>query len=216
MKLNKFINHTLLGADSKPEHIKTLCSEAKELKFYSVYVNGIYANLAAKELEGSSVKVGTIVGYPFGTSSTEVKIFEAKKYVNDGAHEISLIINLGMLKSGQIGYIRNEIENIKNVTKHKLLKVVIDLNHLTCEERNILVYMCLDLGINSFEILKKNIIVEDIIEIKNLTQMNLNINLVGNFENLFITESFINAGIKSFATSHGVNLSKKIKNKFWS
>lgn len=216
MELNKFINHMSLGVTLGPEDVKLLCNEAKELKFSSVYVNGIYVSLAAKELKESTIRVGTVVGYPFGTSSAEVKLFETKKYIEDGADEISLIINFGMLKSGQIEYIRNEIENIKNIIEKKLLKVVVDLDYLTYEERNILIYICLDLGINNFEILKRKITIEDIKEIDSLTKEDLEIGIVGEIKNLSNMKLFINAGIKSFNTISGVKISKEINENFWS
>lgn len=216
MKLNKFINHMLLGATLGPEDVKLLCTEAKELKFSSVYVNGIYVSLAAKELKESAIKVGTVVGYPFGTSSAEVKLFETKRYIENGADEISLIINFGMLKSGQIEYIRDEIENIKNITEKKLLKVVVDLDCLTYEERNILIYICLDLGINSFEILKRKITVEDINEINSLTKEDLEVSFVGEIKNLSTMKLFIDAGVKSFNTVSGAKISREMNENFWS
>ncbi|WP_297598444.1 deoxyribose-phosphate aldolase [uncultured Cetobacterium sp.] len=216
MNINNFINHMSLGTALEPQQIKVLCNEAKDQKFASVYVNEIYVNLASKELQGSSVKVGTVIGYPFGTSSTKVKIFEVKNAIENGASEISLILNLGMLKSGSVEYIKNELEEIKIAVEEHNLKVVLELEYLTLEEINMLINLCLDLNIDSIELLKRKISKEDILQIQELTKNKLNLNLVGNIKDLSTLEIYIDLGIKKFNTASGIKLSKENNDKFWS
>ena len=216
MNINNFINHMSLGTALEPQQIKVLCNEAKTQKFASVYVNEIHVNLASKELQGSSVKVGTVIGYPFGTSSTKVKIFEVKNAIENGASEISLILNLGMLKSGNIDYIKNELEEIKAAVGRNNLKVVIELEYLTLEEQSMLTHLCLDLKIENIELLKRKISKEDILQIQELTKNKLNLNLVGNIKDLSTLQMYIDLGIQSFNTTSGVKLSKENNDKFWS
>lgn len=216
MRLNKFINNMQLGVALEPNEVKALCYETKNLNLSSVYVNGIFVELAARELKDSSIKVGTIIGYPFGTVSSEVKQFETEKCIENGATEISLIVNLGMLKSGNIEYIQSEIKNIKKIVGPYLLKIVVNMDYLTYEEKKILIYSCLDLGVNNFELLKRNVKVEDIDEINNLVKSEINLSLVGEIKDLSVMEKYISLGIKAFNTSSGSKLGKEIREKFWS
>ncbi len=100
MKLNKMIDHTLLKADARKDQIVTLCNEAKEYDFASVCVNSGWVSLCKELLEGSDVKVCTVVGFPLGAMSTAAKAFEAKQAVADGADEIDMVLNIGALKDG--------------------------------------------------------------------------------------------------------------------
>ncbi|MCQ9628343.1 deoxyribose-phosphate aldolase [Cetobacterium somerae] len=215
MNINSFINHMSLGAALEPQQIKVLCNEAKTQRFASVYVNEIYVSLASKELEGSSVKVGTVIGYPFGTSSTKVKIFEVKNAIENGASEISLILNLGMLKSRNIEYIKNELKEIKTTVGKNSLKVVIELEYLTLEEQRNLIDLCLDLKIENIELLKRKISKEDILQIQGLTKNKLNLNLVGNVKDLSTLQRYVDLGIQRFNTTSGLKLSKENNDKFW-
>ena len=99
MEINKYIDHTVLKATTTPKDIEKLCNEAKEYKFYSVCVNGCYVPLCKKLLVNTDVKVAAVIGFPLGAMSTEAKVYEAKKCIEDGANEIDMVINVGMLKA---------------------------------------------------------------------------------------------------------------------
>lgn len=135
MKLNKLIDHTLLKQDATPEQIVKLCEEAKEYDFASVCVNPAYVPLAASILEGSSVKVCTVIGFPLGMNLPKTKVDEAIACINQGATEIDMVINVGMLKSGNDDYVEAEIKALKDVAKDKVLKVIIETCLLTDEEK---------------------------------------------------------------------------------
>ena len=135
MKYNKLIDHTLLKQDATPEQIMQLCYEAKEYDFMSVCVNPCYVPLASELLEGSDVKVCTVIGFPLGTNLTRTKIDEAVLAVSEGADEVDMVINVGMLKSGNDAYVENEIRLIKESINGKLLKVIIETCLLTDEEK---------------------------------------------------------------------------------
>ena len=92
-----YIDHTLLAPDATEEQIEKLCNEAKSYKFAAVCVNGTHTKLCRQLLEGSSVKVCTVVGFPLGASKGEVKAFETAQAVKDGAQEIDMVINIGLL-----------------------------------------------------------------------------------------------------------------------
>ena len=135
MAYNKLIDHTLLKQDATPEQIVKLCEEAKQFDFMSVCVNPAYVPLAAKCLEGSSVKVCTVIGFPLGMNLTRTKVEEAELAIKEGADEIDMVINVGMLKAGHDQYVEEEIRELKAVAGQKVLKVIIETCLLTDEEK---------------------------------------------------------------------------------
>ena len=135
MSYNKLIDHTLLKQDAQPEQIIKLCEEAKQFDFMSVCVNPAYVPLAAECLKGSDVKVCTVIGFPLGMNLTKTKIEEAALAIKEGADEIDMVINVGMLKAGHDQYVEEEIRELKAVAGSKVLKVIIETCLLTDEEK---------------------------------------------------------------------------------
>ena len=135
MSYNKLIDHTLLKPDATPEQIVKLCEEAIQFDFMSVCVNPAYVPLAAKCLQGSSVKVCTVIGFPLGMNLTRTKVEEAELAIKEGADEIDMVINVGMLKAGHDEYVEEEIRELKAVAGSKVLKVIIETCLLTDEEK---------------------------------------------------------------------------------
>ena len=135
MSYNKLIDHTLLKQDAQPEQIIKLCEEAKEFDFMSVCVNPAYVPLAAECLKGSDVKVCTVIGFPLGMNLTKTKIQEAELAIKEGAEEIDMVINVGMLKAGHDQYVEEEIRELKAVAGSRVLKVIIETCLLTDEEK---------------------------------------------------------------------------------
>ena len=135
MSYNKLIDHTLLKQDAQPEQIIKLCEEAKQFDFMSVCVNPAYVPLAAECLKGSNVKVCTVIGFPLGMNLTKTKIEEAALAIKEGADEIDMVINVGMLKAGHDQYVEEEIRELKAVAGSRVLKVIIETCLLTDEEK---------------------------------------------------------------------------------
>ena len=135
MSYNKLIDHTLLKQDAQPEQIIKLCEEAKQFDFMSVCVNPAYVPLAAQCLDGSDVKVCTVIGFPLGMNLTRTKVEEAALAIKEGADEIDMVINVGMLKAGHDQYVEEEIRELKAVAGQKVLKVIIETCLLTDEEK---------------------------------------------------------------------------------
>ena len=135
MSYNKLIDHTLLKQDATPEQIVKLCEEAKEFDFMSVCVNPAYVPLAAECLAGTGVKVCTVIGFPLGMNLTRTKVEEAELCIAQGADEIDMVINVGMLKAGHDDYVREEIKLLKEVAGKLVLKVIIETCLLTDEEK---------------------------------------------------------------------------------
>ena len=135
MAYNKLIDHTLLKQDAQPEQIVKLCEEAKEFDFMSVCVNPAYVPLAAECLKDTGVKVCTVIGFPLGMNLTRTKVDEARLCIEQGADEIDMVINVGMLKAGHDDYVREEIKLLKEVAGKLVLKVIIETCLLTDEEK---------------------------------------------------------------------------------
>lgn len=135
MKLNKYIDHTLLKADATKEQITKLCNEAKEHNFASVCVNTCYVPLCKELLKDSDVKVCCVVGFPLGAMDTASKAFEAKTAVSNGAGEVDMVINIGALKDKDYDYVTKDIEAVVNAAKPSIVKVIIETCLLTDEEK---------------------------------------------------------------------------------
>ena len=135
MKINKFIDHTILKATATKEDVKKLCDEAKEYGFYSVCVNGANVEYAFSQVKDSDVKVAAVVGFPLGAMATDVEVFEAKKAIEDGASEIDMVINIGALKDKDYDLVENEIRKIKEAIGSNVLKVIIETCYLTYDEK---------------------------------------------------------------------------------
>jgi len=135
--LARMIDHTLLKPDATRSQIERLCDEAKRYGFASVCVNPCYVKLCAERLRSASAKVCTVIGFPLGATSTEAKVFEAKRAIRDGAQEVDMVINIGMLKSGEESYVENDIRSVVNIAKQSgvLTKVIIETVLLTDDEK---------------------------------------------------------------------------------
>jgi len=133
----KMIDHTLLKPDATADMIAQLCFEARKYNFASVCVNPTHVKLSAELLQGSDVKVCTVIGFPLGATMTEVKVFETKNAIKDGATEIDMVINIGALKAGDHQLVANDIREVVNASHATgaLVKVIIETALLTDEEK---------------------------------------------------------------------------------
>ena len=134
-KLNKYVDHTNLKPDSKKEVIVGLCEKAKEYDFASVCVNPCNITLAKELLSGTDVKVCTVIGFPLGQNTTNIKIAETEEAYQLGCDEFDMVINVGRLKDGDTEYVLNEIKGVVNAAKGKTVKVIIETGLLTDEEK---------------------------------------------------------------------------------
>ncbi|MCC3869538.1 deoxyribose-phosphate aldolase [Terrisporobacter mayombei] len=140
MKQNiaNMIDHTVLKAFSSKEDVIKVCKEAKEHGFFSVCINPTHIELAKKELEGSKVKVCTVIGFPLGANTSEVKAFETKDAIAKGAHEVDMVINIGALKDKNYDLVYKDIKAVvDSANKEALVKVIIETCYLTDDEKKI-------------------------------------------------------------------------------
>jgi deoxyribose-phosphate aldolase len=137
LSLARMIDHTLLKPEATKQQVEELCAEAKQYSFASVCINPSFVKLCAQLLRGTSVKVCTVIGFPLGSTSTEAKTFEADQALRDGARELDMVLNVGMLKSGENHYVENDIRSVAQAVHRSgaLLKVIIETGLLTDEEK---------------------------------------------------------------------------------
>lgn len=136
MQINQYIDHTLLKPTALIADIERLCNEAIQYKFAAVCVPPPMIKIAKKQLENLSVKVATVIGFPFGYSAIEAKIAECLLSIVDGADELDIVINLIALKNNDWQYLANEINHLLPVIKQKniVVKIIIESGVLTDEE----------------------------------------------------------------------------------
>ena len=134
MELNGYIEHTLLKQDASKEEIIKLLDEAKEHNFFGVCVNPCNVKLAKQYLKGTNIKVVTVVGFPLGQSTSEIKVLETIDAIKNGADEIDMVINDGKLKDGDFEHIADEISSVKTACQGHTLKVIIETDLLNKEE----------------------------------------------------------------------------------
>ncbi len=135
--LAKFIDHTLLKPDADADEIDVLCDEALEYGFASVCINPTWVKRSAERLRGSPVKVCTVIGFPLGANTPEMKAMEARRALRDGAREVDMVINVGALKSGMHALVRSDIEKVVDAAHEAgaICKVILETALLTDEEK---------------------------------------------------------------------------------
>ena len=140
------MDHTLLKATATPAQIETLCAEAKEIHSASVCVNPCNVKQAAGLLKGSGVKVCTVIGFPLGANTPQVKAFETRDAIQNGADEVDMVINVGALKSGNLQLLEDDIRAVVEAANGTLVKVIIECCYLTDEEKVAACKACANAG----------------------------------------------------------------------
>lgn len=210
MNYNKFIDHTVLKADTKQEAIEKLCKEAKQYDFASVCVNPTWVSYCAKYLEGSDVKVCTVIGFPLGANTSKVKAFEAKDAIANGADEIDMVINIGALKDGQLDLVYNDIKAVVDASEGHCVKVIIETCLLSKEEKINACQMAVKAGATfvktSTGFSTGGATVEDVELMKETVQDQCLVKASGGVRNYDDMMAVIRAGASRIGTSAGVQL----------
>lgn len=144
--LNKYVDHTNLKPFATRADIEKLCADARAWDFASVCVNPCNITLAKELLDGSDVKVCTVIGFPLGQNSTAIKVAETKDAYIAGCEEFDMVINVGRLKDGDVDYVRDEIASVVSAANGKTVKVIIETGLLTDEEKAIATRLSCEAG----------------------------------------------------------------------
>ena len=130
------IDHTILKPEATEAAVQKIIDEAKEYNFFSVCINPCWVAFASEQLADTDVAVCTVIGFPLGANTPEVKAYEAADAIKNGANEVDMVINIGALKSQQYDHVRQDIQGIVDAAKGKaLVKVIIETALLTDEEK---------------------------------------------------------------------------------
>lgn len=205
----KMIDHTALKADTTKSQIEKLCAEAKEYEFASVCVNPTWVETAASLLQGTEVKVCTVIGFPLGASTPETKGFETKDAIEKGATEVDMVINIGALKDGNESLVERDIRAVVEAAKGKALtKVIIETSLLTDEEKvracEIAVKAGADFVKTSTGFSTGGATVEDIRLMRKTVGPDIGVKASGGVRDVKGTQDMIEAGATRIGASAGV------------
>ncbi|MGB0897114.1 MAG: deoxyribose-phosphate aldolase [Flavobacteriaceae bacterium] len=208
MKLNRYIDHTLLKPTATTTDIITLCNEAKEHHFFSVCVNSCHVKLAAEQLKGTSINVCVVVGFPLGAMSTTAKAYEAKQAVNDGADEIDMVLNIGALKSEDFTTVADDISAVKAELPNKILKVILETCFLTDDEIRRASKLALEAGADFIKTSTGfgtgGAKIEHVTLMKSVVNDAVKIKASGGIRDVETARAYINLGVSRLGTSSGI------------
>lgn len=208
MTINHFIEQTLLKPSTTERQIIDLCNDAKKYEFYAVCVNSCYVALAKQLLSKSTVKIVSVVGFPLGAMSTEAKVFEAKTAVNDGADEIDMVINIGLLRSKNYVAVFKDISDVKAAIGKTPLKVILEISELSKNEIVKICEICLDAKVDfiktSTGFSKSGATLTAVKIIKKIVKDRAKIKASGGIRDGETALKYIDAGADRIGTSSGV------------
>lgn len=207
------IDHTFLRADATGEKITGLCREAQEYNFYAVCIPPAYVKHAFLELEQSPVRIATVVGFPLGFNTPEAKSYEAQKAVRDGADEIDMVINIGMLQQGHLEYTKQEIDLVTgSLPKETVVKVIIEAALLTEQQKTWAAKVILNTDAHfiktSTGYAASGATVEDVRLLKYIVNNNKEIKAAGGIRTLDFARQLVRAGASRLGCSSSLEIVK--------
>lgn len=210
MHIARYIDHTLLKATATTDDIKKLCEEAIQFDFFSVCVNSSYVKLCLELVQYSNTKIASVVGFPLGAMDSYSKIIEAEQAIKNGAHEIDMVINIGLLKSTRTKEVEDEIKQIKKAIGDNILKVIIETCYLTDDEKRIATKITVDAGADfvktSTGFGTAGATPEDVLLMKSVTENRIQIKASGGIRDYETAKRYIDLGVTRIGTSNGVQI----------
>ncbi len=205
--LAQLIDHTLVRPDATFDDLAAACSDARKHRFAALIVNGCHASRAKAALAGSGVKLGVVVGFPHGACTTAVKIFEAMEAMKNGAVELDIVMNLGMVRSGRLDLAEIDIKNVIVMTKGVVHKVIIESGALTPEEIRALCQIVVRSGAEFIKTSTgygpRGATVEDVRLIRETVGASCRIKASGGIRDLATVQALVEAGAERIGTSSG-------------
>lgn len=210
MKLNQWIDHTLLKANATAVQIEQLCKEAKEMEFKTVCVNPSWIKVCKEHLEGSLVGVCCVVGFPLGAMTTASKAFEAHNAIEEGADEVDMVLNIGRLKDRDLAYVIQDIREVKKECGQHILKVILETCLLSDEEKEMACRACVEAGADfvktSTGFSTAGATIADVKLMKKAVQGKCLVKAAGGVKSYADLVAMIEAGADRIGTSSGVAL----------
>ena len=220
MDISKYIEHTLLKQDATKDGLEKLFEEAIQNKFLGVCVNPCFVKDAKKSLKNSNVKIVTVIGFPLGANTSEVKAFETKKAIEDGADEIDMVINVSKLKDKDYDYVKKDIKSVRHACPDNILKVILETDLLTKDEIKKACEICIDakadLVKTSTGFVKNGVgaKVEDVeLMYQTVSPFGLKVKASGGIRDSEKALALIKAGATRLGTSSGLKIAEEMRNK---
>jgi deoxyribose-phosphate aldolase len=213
----QFIDHTLLKAETTRDEIRKLCDEARQHKFASVCVNPIWVKECAQFLCGSGVEVCTVIGFPLGASASDVKVYEARRAIFDGATEIDMVMQIGALKSGDYNLVEDDIRQVAEAAhaEEALLKVIIETALLTDEEKVKASLLTKSAGADyvktSTGFAKAGATVQDVALMRRVVGPDMGVKAAGGVRDFASAQEMLAAGATRIGASVGVKIVQNMK-----
>lgn len=205
--LARLIDHTLVRPDATLDDLAAACRDARTYGFAALIVNGWHVARAKAALAGSDVKVGAVVGFPFGACTTAVKIFEAMEAMKNGAAELDIVMNLGMVRSGRLDLAEIDVKNVIVMTKGVLHKIIIESGSLSPEELDGVSRMAAGAGAEFIKTStgygSRGARVEDIRSIRAAIGTRSRVKASGGIRDLAALSALVEAGADRIGTSSG-------------
>ncbi|MGI5876641.1 MAG: deoxyribose-phosphate aldolase [Dethiobacteria bacterium] len=203
LKLEHYIESTLLRADAQKQDIENLCSAAVRYNFCGVCVNPYYIPLASLLLRGSSVKLVTVIGFPLGSNDGYIKALEAEWALKNGAEEIDMVLNIGALKNRDIHVLLKEIKDI--VGLGVTVKVIIEIGYLTPEDLKTACHCAVEGGARFIKTSTgfgpRGVTLKDISSLRAILPQDMGIKASGGIKTAAFARDLINAGANRIGSS---------------
>ena len=208
--VSTYIDHTNLSQTASKSDIENLCEEAVDNNFASVCVNPVFVPLASEILNSKNPKVCTVVGFPLGADSPEMKFAESRYLTHQGAEELDMVINISALKEGDTRFIESEIEKVVDAADGNCVKVIIETCLLTDEEKKIVSELAVNAGADfiktstGFSFLGAT--EEDIKLIRKTVGSDMGIKASGGIKTLTDLKILVKAGANRIGTSNAISI----------
>lgn len=216
-EMAQLIDHTYLKPEATKKEIDKLIAEAKEHNFKTICVNSSWVKYAKSKLEGSSVGITAVVGFPLGAMISQAKAHEAELAIKHGADEIDMVIHIGKLKEQDYEYVLNDIKTVKKVMPHNILKVIVETALLTKEEilqvSEIVVKSGAEFIKTSTGFSYRGATLEDIVLMKSVVKDQIQIKAAGGIANANDLEMMYQAGATRFGTSRSISIIQGTESK---
>jgi deoxyribose-phosphate aldolase len=206
-QLAQIIDHTLVRPDTTLKDLAAACDAAKRYRFAALMVNGWHVARAKAALSGSGVKTGAVVGFPHGACTTTVKIVEAMEAMKNGAEELDIMLNLGMVKSGKPDLVEIDIKNVITMTKGVVHKIIIEAGALTAVEVADVCRIAVRAGAEFIKTSTgygpRGATVDDVRAIRGVVGAACRVKASGGIRNLSALRELVEAGAERIGTSAG-------------
>ncbi len=215
-EFTKIIDHTALKPETTKDEIRQVCEEAGTFGFGAVCVAPLWVPFATRCLTGSPVRIATVIGFPHGNTLPDVKAYEAKLAMEAGAHELDMVIQIGLLRAGNHGAVLDDIQGVVNVARRSpskiLVKVILETSLLNKEEQQIACKLVEKAGADyvktSTGFAGSNVTIEEVGFLRSIVGTRVGVKAAGGIRDLITAVALVNAGASRLGSSSSVSIMK--------